>query len=82
MRTYLVSYDHEGSRWNIELKARDIADARARLSQLGQATLDGELAPPHTMTVGRKLLAIMIAACAAWAVLLSLVWLGTIIFAP
>lgn len=43
LRTYLVSYNHEGARWNLMLKARDIADARVRLSRLCLATLDGEV---------------------------------------
>lgn len=43
LRTYLVSYNHEGANWNLELKARDMADARARLSRLNFATLDGEV---------------------------------------
>jgi hypothetical protein len=53
LRTYLVSYNHEGARWNLELKARDIADARARLSQLCLATLDGEVAVRIPVPPGR-----------------------------
>lgn len=53
LRTYLVSYNHEGARWNLELKARDTADARARLSQLCLATLDGEVVARIPVPPGR-----------------------------
>ena len=53
MRTYLVSYNHEGARWNLELKARDMADARARLSRLVFASLDGEIMARIPMPSGR-----------------------------
>jgi len=41
--TYLVSYRHDGAEWNLELKAASIQDARARLSKLSLARVDGEL---------------------------------------
>jgi hypothetical protein len=33
-RVYLFEYDHEGSRWSLEIPARDQADAEARLAKL------------------------------------------------
>jgi hypothetical protein len=53
LRTYLVSYNHEGAMWNLELKARDTADARARLSRLCFATLDGEVMARIPVPPGR-----------------------------
>ena len=53
LRTYLVSYNHEGAMWNLELKARDMADARARLSRLCFATLDGEVMAQIPVPCGR-----------------------------
>lgn len=43
MKKFLVSYRHEGGQWNIELPARDLEDARRRLSQLTLGQLDGEI---------------------------------------
>ena len=43
MKTYLLSYQHEGSTWLLELKAENEQDARKRLSRLQYARLDGEL---------------------------------------
>jgi hypothetical protein len=53
LRTYLVSYHHEGARWNLEVKARDMADARVRLSRLCFATLDGEVVAKIPVPRGR-----------------------------
>jgi hypothetical protein len=53
LRTYLVSYPHEGARWNLEVKARDMADARARLSRLCFASLDGEVVAKIPVPRGR-----------------------------
>lgn len=43
MKTYLLTYQHEGAEWVIELKAKDIQDANARRAKLAFARLDGEL---------------------------------------
>jgi hypothetical protein len=42
-RTFLLTYRYEGSEWVVELPARDIDDARARLARLPFANIDGEL---------------------------------------
>ena len=42
-RTYCCHYDHGGSRWCLQIKARDWADAEARVAVLGTLRLDGEL---------------------------------------
>jgi hypothetical protein len=42
-RTYLVSYNHEGARWSMEIQARDADDARASVNRLVFATVDGEV---------------------------------------
>lgn len=43
LKSFLITYRHDGSEWALELKARDAADARARLGKLAYATVDGEL---------------------------------------
>lgn len=42
-KTFLVSYNHEGARWGIEIQARDFADAQERLKRIAFAQVDGEL---------------------------------------
>jgi hypothetical protein len=42
-KTFVFSYSHDGSRWGLEIKARDAADAKARIARLPYATFDGEL---------------------------------------
>ena len=42
-KTYLFSYSHEGAEWCLEIKARDMQDAKARLARLPFARYDGEL---------------------------------------
>ena len=43
LKTFLVSYHHDGADWILEIMARDAADARARLKALPLARIDGEL---------------------------------------
>lgn len=52
MKTYLLSYQYEGSTWLLELKAENVQDARQRLSHLQYAHFDGELVMkiPSTQT--------------------------------
>lgn len=52
-KTFLVSYNYEGAQWNLEIKARDFADAQARLSRLCFASLDGEIQAKIPMPRGR-----------------------------
>ena len=42
-KTFLVRYRHEGAEWGFDLMARDLDDAKARLSQLALGRIDGEL---------------------------------------
>lgn len=42
-RAYCCTYEHEGSRWCLEIRARDWADAEARVARLGSLRLEGEL---------------------------------------
>lgn len=42
-KTFLISYHHHGAEWVLELKARDVDDARERLRVLPLARIDGEL---------------------------------------
>lgn len=51
-KRYLVSYRHEGARWNIELPARSFEDADARLRQLHFAKVDGEVMATIPASVG------------------------------
>jgi len=50
-KTYLLTYQHDGAEWVIELKAENEADALARRAKLAWARLDGELVTkiPHSM---------------------------------
>lgn len=40
---YLFEYRHEGSEWALEVRARDIDDAKARLKAMPWAQLKGEI---------------------------------------
>jgi len=42
-KTYTVRYHHDGAEWGLEIPARNYQDARARLSKLACATVDGEV---------------------------------------
>jgi hypothetical protein len=42
-RTFLVAYRHNGAEWSLELPASNFEDAKARLSQLSFARIDGEV---------------------------------------
>jgi len=42
-RRYLFEYRHEGSEWALEVRARDLDDAKARLRTLPFATYRGEV---------------------------------------
>ncbi len=52
LKTYLASYRHDGARWVLEIKARDAEDAKARLSRLAFAQIDGELVAKVPATLG------------------------------
>ena len=43
MKTYLLTYQHDGAEWVLELKADSFQDARNRVAKLAYARLDGEL---------------------------------------
>lgn len=49
---YLVSYNYEGSRWNIEVPAASFDDAEARVRALSFAKVDGELFAKIPASVG------------------------------
>ncbi len=59
-KTFLVSYRHEGEQWNLKLPARDLSDARARLSRLAFAQVDGEIVMSVPAAIGP--LAVVVAA--------------------
>lgn len=40
--TFLVSYPFDGSQWGCEIKARDFAEAEARVKALCWAKVDGQ----------------------------------------
>lgn len=52
LKTFLVSYRHDGCEWSLELKARDFNDAKARLARMSFATVDGELVAKVPATLG------------------------------
>lgn len=43
VKTYLFSYQHDGSSWMIEVEAESREDAEARVQKMARATYDGEL---------------------------------------
>ncbi|MDX2264338.1 MAG: hypothetical protein NW215_05150 [Hyphomicrobiales bacterium] len=43
MQTHLFSYNFDGKRWALEIKASDAEEARARLGRIAFATYDGVL---------------------------------------
>ena len=51
-KTYLFSYHHDGSRWNLEIPAKDEEDAKMRLAKLAYAQFDGELIAKLPAQVG------------------------------
>lgn len=42
-KTFLVRYRYDGAEWGFRLKARNIDDAKARLSMIAYGNIDGEL---------------------------------------
>lgn len=52
MKRFLCSYQYEGAQWNVQLHARDLADAEARLARLAWGTVDGELMAEVPASVG------------------------------
>lgn len=52
MKTYLVSYRHEGAQWQIEVRAASDRDARERLAKLAYGQVDGELVARMPLKVG------------------------------
>lgn len=42
-KTYVCRYYHDGSWWGLDIHARDLADAKARVAKLGRLQLQGEL---------------------------------------
>lgn len=57
-KRYLFEYRHEGAEWALELHARDLDDAKARLAALPWAEYKGEIAASGTIPLGGKLLSI------------------------
>lgn len=43
LKTFAIRYRYEGAEWALQLPARDFDDAKARLTKLTFATIDGEL---------------------------------------
>lgn len=43
LKTYLLSYHHNGANWVVELQAANETDAIARRAKLAFAKIDGEL---------------------------------------
>lgn len=60
LKTFLVSYRHEGTQWNVEIKARDFADAKARVGQLALGRVEGEVLAKIPASLGP------LAALTAW----------------
>ncbi len=52
LKTFLVSYHHQGTDWSLELKALTAEDARERLKVLPLSRIDGELVAKVPATFG------------------------------
>jgi hypothetical protein len=51
-QTYLFTYRHDGAEWTLEIKARDVRDAKERLRALSFARYDGELIAKVPVSLG------------------------------
>jgi len=51
-KTFLLRYRFDGEEWGLEIKAKDFAEAEARLAQLPFAKIDGELIASVPLAVG------------------------------
>jgi hypothetical protein len=51
-QTYLFTYRHDGAEWTLEIKARDVHDAKERLKALPFARYDGELIAKVPVSLG------------------------------
>jgi hypothetical protein len=51
-QTYLFTYRHDDAEWTLEIKARNVHDAKARLKALPFARLDGELVAKVPLSLG------------------------------
>lgn len=51
-KTFLVRYRYDGAEWGLHLQARDIEEAKTRLSRLAYASVDGELVMTLPATTG------------------------------
>lgn len=60
LKSFLVTYRHDGAEWALELKAKSAEDARARLGKLAYATVDGELVAKVPATLGPFATAVMV----------------------
>lgn len=43
IKPFLVSYRHDGQEWNVELMARNFADAKDRMAKLSLGRVEGVL---------------------------------------
>ncbi|MGE5535834.1 MAG: hypothetical protein ACM3W7_09985 [Acidobacteriota bacterium] len=50
--TFLFTYRHDGAEWTLEVKARDLSDAKERLKALPFARYDGELIAKVPVSLG------------------------------
>lgn len=51
-KTFVVRYRYEGAEWGFQIPARDYEDAKARLTHLQYATIDGELVVTLPASIG------------------------------
>ena len=51
--TYLFSYSHNGKRWEFEVKATSLDDAKRRLAKISMANYDGVLKASIPVPGGR-----------------------------
>ena len=54
-KRYLFEYRHEGAEWALEVRARDLDDAKARLAALPWSQFRGEIAASGSIPLGGQL---------------------------
>jgi len=54
-KRYLFEYRHEGAEWALEIRARDLNDAKARLAAIPWSQFRGEIAASGSIPLGTGL---------------------------
>lgn len=55
IKRYLFEYRHEGAEWALEIRARDLDDAKARLAAIPWAKCQGEIVTSGSIPLGNSI---------------------------